>query len=150
ERDLGDGLPPTVELVKAGAKLTVGVDSHCCENAFEEIRAIELDARSQHEARTVVGNADLLLDAGTRLGYAACGLESVWQQDKVLLDANDLSLIGLPDSHLVDGVIFNATPRAVHEVSINGHVIIQDGQHPQAADITRDYVQTVKKLLRDE
>lgn len=144
ERDLGDGLPPTVELVNAGAKLCVGVDSHCGENAFEEIRAIELDARSQHEARTVVGNAEFLLDAGTRLGYAACGIESAWQQDRVLLDANDLSLIGLPESHLVDGVIFNATPRAVREVVVNGQTIIKHGTHQDAEEIRRDYIEAVK------
>lgn len=147
ERDLGDGLPPTVELVNAGVKLCVGVDSHCGENAFEEIRAIELDARSQHEARTVVGNADFLLDAGTRLGYAACGLESRWQQDHVLLDAHDLSLIGLPDTHLVDGVIFNATPRAVREVSVNGQKIVSDSQHVDAQEISHDYVAVVNRLF---
>lgn len=146
ERDLGDGLPDTVELVKAGAKLCVGVDSHCCENAFEELRAIELDARSQHEARTVVGNADLLLDAGTRLGYAACGVESLWQQDHVLLDANDLSLIGLPDTHLVDGVVFNATPRAVQAVYVNGRQIVENGKHQDTEEISADYIKTVKRL----
>ncbi len=147
ERDLGDGLPPTVELINAGAKLCVGVDSHCGENAFEEIRAIELDARSQHEARTVVGNADFLLDAGTRLGYAACGLEAVWEQDRVLLDANDLSLIGLPESHLVDGVIFNATPRAVREVYVNGQQIVENGQHPETAEIKQAYVKAIQQLF---
>ena len=147
ERDLGDGLPPTVELVKAGAKLTVGVDSHCCENAFEELRAIELDARSQHEARTIVGNADLLLDAGTRLGYAACGLEAAWQDDFVELDANDLSLIGLPDTHLVDGGVFNATPRAVRSVTVNRQPVIENGTHRHMAAITDDYIKTVRRLL---
>lgn len=148
ERDLGDGLPPTVELVDAGAKLCVGVDSHCGENAFEDIRAIELDARSQHEARTVVGNADFLLNAGTRLGYAACGLESAWEQDRVLLDAHDLSLLGLPDTHLVDGVVFNATPRAVRAVSVNGQQIIENGQHSDTAEISNKYVKAVSALLR--
>lgn len=147
ERDLGDGLPSTVELVKAGAKLCVGVDSHCGENAFEEMRAIELDARSQHEARNVVGNADFLLDAGTRLGYAACGLEAAWQEDTVRLDATDLSLIGLPETHLTDGLVFNATPRAVREVRVNGQAIIADGQHADGNAITSAYVQTLSKLL---
>ncbi|MEM9777436.1 MAG: formimidoylglutamate deiminase, partial [Chloroflexota bacterium] len=75
ERDLGDGLPQVTDLVAAGARLCVGIDSHCCENAFEEIRAIENDERSRLEARTVVGEANFLLDVGTRQGYAAVGLE---------------------------------------------------------------------------
>lgn len=147
ERDLGDGLPATVELVEAGAKLTVGVDSHCCENAFEELRAIELDARSQHEARTVVGNADLLLDAGTRLGYAACGIEAQWQDDYVLLDANDIALLALPESHLVDGVVFNATSRAVREVWVDGRRIVENGRHVKEAEVKDKYRQTVQDLL---
>ena len=147
ERDLGDGLPATSELVAAGARLCVGVDSHCCENAFEEVRAIELDERSRHEARTVVGNADMLLDAATRQGYAACGLENKWQQDKVLLNANDLALIGLPEQYLVDGVVFNATPRAVREVHVNGNAIVQEGQHPHAQEIKTAYLQALQSLL---
>ena len=146
ERDLGDGLPDTVELLAAGAKLCVGVDSHCGENAFEEIRAMELDARSQHEARTVIGNADRLLDAGTRLGYAACGLESVWQEDTVALDANDLSIIGLPDSHLVDGVIYNGTARAVRDVRVNGKLIVEDGRHVLAGEISAEYLSVLNRF----
>ena len=94
-----------------------------------------------------MGNADFLLDAGTRLGYAACGLKSVWQKDKVLLDANDLSLIGLPASHLVDGVIFNGTPRAVREVHVNGRPIIQNGHHADTNSIASAYTNTIRKLL---
>ena len=74
ERDLGDGLPPMSDLIQAGAQLCVGVDSHACENAFEEIRAVEFDERSRLEARHTTAEAPALLDAGSRLGYAACGL----------------------------------------------------------------------------
>lgn len=147
ERDLGDGLPETAALVAADVKLCVGVDSHCCGNAFEEIRAIELDARSQHEARTVVGNADFLLDLGTRSGYAACGFEAVWQQDQVLLDANDWALLGLLQSHVVDGVIFNATPRAVKQVRVNGKTIIENGHHLNEVEIRDDYLQVTQNFL---
>ncbi|MCB0158946.1 MAG: formimidoylglutamate deiminase, partial [Caldilineaceae bacterium] len=45
ERDLGDGLPRTGELAAAGVRLCAGVDSHCAPDAFEELRAVELDER---------------------------------------------------------------------------------------------------------
>lgn len=147
ERDLGDGLPPTAALVQAGARLCVGVDSHCGENAFEELRAIELDARSLHEARVVVGEAPFLLDVGTRLGYEACGFGEVWGEDVVFLARNDVALVGLPEAHLVDGVVFNATPRAVREVWVGGRQIIADGHHADEEVIVRDYLAAMNVLL---
>ena len=149
ERDLGDGLPATSDLVRAGARLCVGVDSHCCENAFEEVRAIELDERSRLEARTVVGNADFLLDAATRQGYAACGLEPHWADDTVQLNPNDPSLLGLPKTHLADGVIFNATPRAVLNVTVNGRQIVTNGHHTDYHATATSYTKTLQHLLNE-
>lgn len=146
ERDLGDGLPPTAALVKAGTKLTVGVDSHCGADAFEELRAIELDARSQHEARAVVGDADLLLQAGTQNGYAACGVAPQWHNDTVQLDAHDLALVGLPATHLVDGTVFAATPRAVCHVTVNGRQVVENGRHADEQAIKTAYEKCVAAL----
>ena len=57
ERDLGDGLPPVSDLLRTGVRLCVGVDSHASENAFEEIRAVELDERSRLEKRHAAAEA---------------------------------------------------------------------------------------------
>ena len=147
ERDLGDGLPATSELANAGARLCVGVDSHCSENPFEEIRAVELDERSRLEARMVVGGADFLLDVATRQGYAACGLEHAWLEDQIALDRRGIAFTGLADEHLLDGVIFNASPSTVREVSINGQTIVQDGRHPKQEAIIRDYQLVIDKIF---
>lgn len=145
ERDLGDGLPPTLDLVRAGVRLCVGVDSHCGENAFEEMRAVELDARTQHEARTVVGDGKFLLDMGTAQGYEACGFGADLE-DRVLLDRQDPSLIGLPEERLADSVVFNATPRAVRDVYVNGQRIIAEGRHPKAEEIMNAYTAILPRL----
>ncbi len=147
ERDLGDGLPATTELVAAGVRLTVGVDSHCCENAFEEVRAIELDERSRTEARTVVGNAPLLLEAATSNGYESCGLKLDSAQDYVSLDRNDLSLVGIGDEFLLDGVVFNGTPRAVERVVVGGEMVVENGRHVKMDEIIEDYRMALKKLV---
>jgi formimidoylglutamate deiminase len=146
ERDLGDGLPQVSEMVTAGIKLTVGIDSHCCENGFEEIRAIENDERSRLEARTVVGNADFLLDVGTRLGYAAVGLQDVWEHDKVTLNRNHIAVLGLPDENLVDGVIFNGVPSMVERVEVAGKVVVKDGRVDGFDQTTTNYIQTLKSM----
>jgi len=147
ERDLGDGLPQVSDLVAAGVRLNVGIDSHCCENAFEEIRAVENDERSRLEQRTVVGNADFLLDMGTRQGYAAVGLEDAWKHDKVTLDRNHIAILGLPDENLADGVIFNGVPSMVERVEVNGKIVVDNGRITDFNKAAASYRTTVKTLL---
>jgi cytosine/adenosine deaminase-related metal-dependent hydrolase len=146
ERDLGDGLPETAALVQAGVKLCVGVDSHASSDAFEEIRAVELDDRSRTEARQVAAEAPALLRAATQAGYQAIGLGDVWQEDTVYLNAADASLAGSADELLTDAVIFGATPRAVDEVTIGGQTVVNDGIHLRYAEALRGYETTLHKL----
>src|SRR5439155_20606672 len=94
ERDLGDGVPETAALLQAGAQLCFGVDSHASGDAFEEVRAAELDMRVQAEARHVAAEAPFLLDAATRAGYQAIGFGAAWQADRVGLAAEDASVAG--------------------------------------------------------
>ncbi|MGH3648346.1 MAG: formimidoylglutamate deiminase, partial [Micromonosporaceae bacterium] len=51
ERDLADGVGPAAELVRAGAVLSLGSDSHAVVDLFEEARAVELDERLATERR---------------------------------------------------------------------------------------------------
>jgi formiminoglutamate deiminase len=146
ERDLGDGLPETAALVQAGVKLCVGVDSHASSDAFEEIRAVELDDRSRTEARQVAAEAPALLRAATQAGYQAIGLGDGWQEDTVYLNAADASLAGSADELLTDAVIFGATPRAVDEVTIGGQTVVNDGIHLRYAEALRGYETTLHKL----
>ena len=146
ERDLGDGLPPTSDLVQAGARLCVGIDSHVEDNAFEEVRAVELDERSRLEVRHAVAEAPQLLDIATRLGYVACGMDDAWQQDHVMLRRADPALVGLSDQYAADGILFGATPRAVDSVTVAGKTIVEGGQHFALGDIITKYEATLKKL----
>ncbi len=146
ERDLGDGLPRVSELIRAGAGLVVGVDSHCCENAFEEIRAVEYDERSRLQVRHAVAEAPFLLDAATRQGYHACGMAGDWQQDRVFLSRSDPALAGLDAGHAADIVLFAATPRAVDRVEVGGVVIVEDGWHVEYQDILQRYLSCLRRL----
>ena len=146
ERDLGDGLPQTSDLLQAGVRLCVGVDSHACENAFEEVRAVEYDERSRMEERHSAAEAPLLLDAATRLGYAACGLDERWTEDRIYLDAEDPSIAVVDKDHATDAIIFGATPRAVKSVVVAGQTIIEAGCHLQYHSIYKTYRDTLRKL----
>jgi len=146
ERDLGDGLPDAAALVEAGARLCVGVDSHASSDAFEEIRAIELDGRSRAEARHVVAEAPDLLLAATEYGYQAIGLGDAWQNDRVYLNAEDPAIALINEDLLVDAVIFGATPRAVDEVVIGGRMVVKGGVHILYDEARIGYEQTLRKL----
>jgi len=128
ERDLGDGFPDISGLVRAGAGIVTGVDSHASSCPFEEARAIELDERPRTGARTVALDADRLLLALSNEAYASLG----WQDasiDSVVLSANDPALVGASEARLNDAVIFGAGPRAVRDVIVAGARIVEDGRH---------------------
>ena len=146
ERDLGDGLPPTSGLLDAGARLCVGVDSHACENAFEEVRAVELDERSRLERRHAAAEGRDLLDAATRQGYVACGLEAQWKEDRIHLDANDPSIAAIDPDLATDAILFGATPRAVKSVVVAGRQIIAEGRHAQYDETLELYRKSLRKL----
>lgn len=146
ERDLGDGLPPASALLEAGARLCVGVDSHACENAFEEVRAVELDERSRLEIRHAAADAPALLDAATRAGYAACGFAERWLEDHVSLDPDDPSIAAIDPGHAPDAILFGAAPRAVRSVVVAGKPIIAEGRHARYGETLDLYRKSLKKM----
>ncbi len=147
ERDLGDGAPDLPGLLRAGARLCFGVDSHAGSDAFEEARAAELDMRVQAEARHVAAEAPALLAAATRAGYAAIGWEDAWRDDVVLLNAADPSLAGADDERLDDAVIFGATPRAVERVTVAGDIIVEHGRHVRYDEALEAFTKTMHSIL---
>lgn len=136
ERDLGDGLPRTSELVRAGARLCFGVDSHALSDPFEEARAAELDERSRTEQRSLL-DATALLGAASAGGYAAIGMEGLATADEVVLDALDPGLAGARDATLDDAVVFGAGPSAVRGARVGGAALELDVASARAAFLAR-------------
>lgn len=146
ERDLGDGYPETAALVQAGVNICVGVDSHASSDAFEEIRAVELDERSRTQARHVAAEAPELLKMATLHGFTAIGMADVWQEDRVYLNGTDPSIAGASSDLLADAVIFSATPRAVDEVVVAGKSVVRDGVHVQYEEALQGYEEGLRRL----
>jgi cytosine/adenosine deaminase-related metal-dependent hydrolase len=135
ERDLGDGAPDLVALREAGARFCVGTDSHASSDPFEELRAVELDERVRREARQVAFDGAELLRIGSDEGYAAIGLHGLEREDRVVLDANDVSLEGAGGD--ADAVIFAGSGRAVRQVEVAGERIVAGGV-PRGYEPARD------------
>ena len=147
ERDLGDGSPPLADLVQAGARPCVGVDSHASSDPFEEIRALELDERVRQEKRQTVGDGAFLLAAGAQNGYEACGFSPALAEeaDGVWLDAHDPALVGIPEELWPEAAVFAGSPRAVQEVVVADRLIVHGGRHEGFEAAVAGYTAVVQK-----
>lgn len=146
ERDLGDGWCNAAAILRAGARLCTGVDSHAVSDPFEEARAVELDDRSRSEERHAAAEAPELLWAATHGGYAAIGMEEACGEDRVVLDARDPALAGSDDALLDDAVVFGAGPRTVVEVDVAGEALVRDGVHRDYDAIRVAYEETLARM----
>ena len=129
ERDLADGIGPSMSLAHAGAALTLGSDSHAVIDLFEEMRAVELDERLASHQRGHWRAADLLTAAtanGQRsLGFADAGriAKGCWA-DLVTFDDASVRTAGTGSGE--ETVVFAASAADVVHVVASGRVIELD------------------------
>jgi formiminoglutamate deiminase len=130
ERDLGDGIGPSRQLYDAGARLTLGSDSHAVIDLFEEMRAVELDERLATEQRGHWTAGDLIKAATSTghqsLGWADAGRIEVGQRaDLVTIDTATPRTAGTgADAHTV---VFAATSADITQVVVDGRVVFRKG-----------------------
>ncbi len=128
ERDLGDGIGPARALKEAGARLTLGSDSHAVIDFFEEARALELNERLASQTRGHFSAAELL-DAATAhdsLGWTDAGRIAVGQRaDLVTVCLDTPRTAGIDPS----GILFAASPADIRHVLVDGREIVRDGEH---------------------
>jgi formiminoglutamate deiminase len=126
ERDLADGVGPSVRLARAGSRLTLGSDSHAVVDLFEEMRAVEMHERLVTMQRGLWSAAELLT-AATADGHASLGFEDVGRiavgqrADLVVLDPVSPRTAGTGTS--CESVVFAATSQDVRQVMVDGRVV---------------------------
>ena len=134
ERDLADGVGPARRLAEAGARLSVGTDSHALIDPFEEARAIELDERLASGVRGGNTAAELLRAAtagGARsIGWPECGrIEAGALADLVTVGLESVRLAGTSPQRAVESVVFAGAAADVRDVIVGGRFIVRDGAH---------------------
>lgn len=130
ERDLADGIGPSRLLREAGSPLTIGTDSHAVVDAFEEIRAVELDERlaSQERGRW---SASELLEAASVTGHRSLGFDGAGRiavgapADLVTLDVRSPRTAGTGAD--VETAVFAASAADVVHVVAQGRVVVAPG-----------------------
>ncbi|TIC83041.1 formimidoylglutamate deiminase [Nocardioides sp. GY 10127] len=132
ERDLGDGIGPGRALHEAGARLSLGSDSHAVVDLFEEMRALELDERLATRSRGHWSAAELLA-AGTAhasLGFADAGrIEVGARADLVTLDTTSVRTAGTGADEAT--AVFAAGGADVVLVVVDGRVVHERGQEAE-------------------
>ncbi|HLN75735.1 MAG TPA: formimidoylglutamate deiminase [Nocardioidaceae bacterium] len=126
ERDLGDGIGPSRQLYAAGARLTLGTDSHAVVDPFEEMRAVELDERLATQERGH-WSAEELLTAATVTGHRSLGFE---EGGRIAVGAPaDLVTLGLRSPRTAgtggaaESAVFAAGAADVTQVVAGGRVV---------------------------
>ncbi|WP_435747205.1 formimidoylglutamate deiminase [Nocardioides sp. SYSU DS0663] len=124
ERDLADGIGPGRRLHEAGARLTLGSDSHAVVDLFEEMRALELDERLASGERGHWRAGELLAAATAHdsLGVADAGaIEAGRRADLVVLDTTSVRTAGTGgDEHTA---VFAAAAEDVVATMVDGRVV---------------------------
>ncbi|GAA1148022.1 formimidoylglutamate deiminase [Kribbella jejuensis] len=151
ERDLADGIGPSVQLRDAGSPLTLGSDSHAIIDLFEEMRAVELNERLATQERGH-WSAPELLKAATRDGHRSLGFEDAGtihpgaRADLVAIRTNTVRTAGtMPTSGIApagaaEAAVFAATAADVSDVVVSGNHLVADGKHIRldvAAQLTK-------------
>ena len=134
ERDLADGIGPARGLRDAGARLTLGSDSHAVIDSLEEARAVELHERL---ASGVRGNHDAvsLLNMACEHGHASLGWPEAGRiaagadADLTTIGLDSVRTVGASPDHALETAVFAATAADVRHVVVGGRVVVRDGRH---------------------
>jgi len=161
EGNLGDGLIDLPGWLAAGVPISIGSDSHVTRAWPEELRWLEYGQRLALQRRNVAadppsepGTAARLFEAARAgsaapAGFAAWGLQSGARADFLVLDEQADGLLGLPASHLLDGLVFcGSQGHAVRDVFVAGRQVLSQGRHPKDAAIAAEFAALMQQLWR--
>jgi formimidoylglutamate deiminase len=135
EADLGDGIVPASDHVRAGARLAVGSDSNSVIDLVQEARLLEQHERLRTQTRlclrdssgrvapalldiaTIGGAASLgFADGPTRAGRLAVGAAF----DAIAVDLNHPSLRDVEPAHALDALMLSGTRAPISGVWVGG------------------------------
>jgi formimidoylglutamate deiminase len=155
ERNLGDGILPADELMRAGVRIAFGSDSLTQIDPLENARELEYNLRLQKLERAVLDTVDdeplpqRLFECATAHGAASLGsqagsLEAGRAADFFTVDLRDPSIAGSSPDELLASIVFGLSKTAVQEVAVSGRLIVEDGRHADQEEIVRSYSELMR------
>lgn len=150
ERDLADGIGPSLAMTEAGIPLCLGSDSNAMIDLFEEARAVELHQRLLRHERANHSVAALMTMALTN-GYRSLGWDNGGQigvgqlADFASIRLNSVRTAGASQEQALASVLYAASSADVDTVVIDGEIVVQGRQH-RSLDVVNELSQTIAEL----
>ena len=157
EANLGDGIFPAIEFIKAGGKFGVGSDSHITISPSEDLRMMEYSQRLRHHTRNALSGGagqstgrsifDGALKGGAQALQQNMGAIEVGKRaDFVVLNDNHHALLGRAEDAALDAWIFSGGNACVRDVYAGGTICVKDGVHLNATSIKNNFKKTIARL----
>lgn len=157
EANLGDGIFPLFEYLSEGGSIAVGSDSNISVSLIEELRWLEYGQRLARRQRNICVNdqeqhtgtnlyTECLAGGALALGQPVGRIEAGYRADILVLDEQTPLLANTADDSLLDTFIFSGNRNLVRKVMVGGEWKVIDFNHPDAVEITGNYIDAVKRL----
>ncbi len=157
EANLGDGIFPAVDYMKAKGAMAIGSDSHISVSPAEEIRMLEYSQRLRDRTRNALAGGPGQ-STGRTLFEAVCtgGAQSMAQPvgaiapglraDIAVLDGDHPALIGRADDAALDTWIFSGGNALVKDIIVGGRHVVKDRHHFDEELIARQFRAAIGRL----
>jgi formimidoylglutamate deiminase len=157
EANLGDGIFPAVDFLRAGGLFGIGSDSHISVSPVEELRWLEYGQRLTNRARNLLGSGDgssvgarlyrLALAGGAKaLGRPVGRFRKGARADLLVLDPKAPTLIGRSGDELLDALVFAGNVNPVRDVMVGARWVVREGRHESEEPILEAYRRTIENL----
>ena len=156
EANLGDGMFDLPAYAKAQGSWSIGSDSHVCRSWQEELRLLEYSQRLMLKKRNVMASATgnpstaaALFNMAVAGGSAACGLpieglHTGSRADFSVIDTLSPALLGVPDNHLLDAMIFSSPDARLSDVYVAGNCVVKAGSVANWQGLKTDAAQAMR------
>ena len=156
EANLGDGPFNGPQWIVAKGLFGIGSDSNVRISLTEELRTLEYSQRLRDLSRNVLvpeqGSVGAFLyteavkGGAQALGRDAGVIAEGKLADLVAIDSQHVSLCGLKDEQLLDGLCFSANDNVITDVWSAGRHQVKDGRHVARDKIAARYRKALKEL----
>lgn len=161
EANLGDGFTDIAHWLRSGAGISIGSDSHVSRTWREELRWMEYGQRLHLQGRNICAAPNLsqpstakriyqaaVAGSASAAGFEQHGFVIGARADFLVLDPTTAGLLGVPESHVLDALLFASDTAGIDQVYVAGENIIDRGQHKKQGNIADEYTQVMQSLWR--
>jgi formimidoylglutamate deiminase len=92
----------------------------------------------------------VLQGGGAAAGFERWGLAPGARADLLVVDRSDASLLGVPDAHLLDALVFSSPGRPWRDVMVAGRWQVTNHTHPAATRVAARFEEAMHELWGEE